>query len=307
MVNRDDESHEVIWEMKCRFSALVCLTGMAIILVSAGPAIAEFDGEATQDGIETSVSRTVLDRARTGLDLQSGGPEERVFEYTSVMACQFSVPGGASAEVGCVGAVQACAGNTAEQGLGPQVRLFRRELGPGGVPVGGWQLIGTTCHPDLVPGESGLGMAQILAAFHNTAWAKPEVHVQPEGNLTLVTLPTYFEVIWPAAGFEPGEVDTVSLLGSQVRIRPTVHGYTYVFGDGATTGPTRSPGGPYPDGEITHVYPKAGVYDTRIEITYGGQFSIGGGPWLPIPDIVTVAGPDQPVTVTTARSRLVIR
>jgi hypothetical protein len=42
-------------------------------------------------------------------------------------------------------------------------------------------------------------------------------------------------------------------------------------------------------------------------ITYGGEFSIGGGAWIPIPDTVTVAGRSQPVTVKTARSRLVIR
>jgi hypothetical protein len=45
------------------------------------------------------------------------------------------------------------------------------------------------------------------------------VHIQPEGNLTLVTLPTFFEVKWPSAGFQPGEIDTTTLLGHRVRIR----------------------------------------------------------------------------------------
>jgi len=150
-------------------------------------------------------------------------------------------------------------------------------------------------------------MAQILAAFHNTAWAKPAVHVQPEGNVTLVTLPTYFEVTWPTAGFQPGEIDSTTLLGNGVRIRPTVKGYSYVFGDGTESGPTLSPGGSYPDGDITHAYAKAGIYDSHIDITYGGEFSVAGGSWIPIPDTVTVAGPIQPLTVRTARARLVTR
>jgi len=207
-----------------------------------------------------------------------------------------------------VGAIQACAGNTPQQGQGPQIRLYRRELGANGIPAAtGWELIGTTCFPDLVPGKPVLGMALILAAFHNTGWSKPAVHIQPEGNVTLVTLPTYFQVAWPAAGFQPGEIDTVSLLGNQVRIRPTVQGFTYVFGDGTTTGPTLSSGGQYPSGDVTHAYPKAGTYNSHIDITYGGEFSIGGGAWIPIPDTVTVAGTVQTVTVRTARARLVTR
>ena len=207
-----------------------------------------------------------------------------------------------------MGAIQACAGNTPQQGQGPLVRLYRRELDANGIPMAtGWQLIGTTCYPDLVPGKPVLGLGQILAAFHNTPWAKPTVHIQPEGNVTLVTLATYFEVSWPTAGFQPGEIDTITLLGNPVRIRPTVQSYTYVFGDGTSSGATTSPGGPYPDGDITHAYPKAGTYDTHIDITYGGEFSVAGGAWVPIPDTVTVAGPVQPLTVKTARARLVIR
>ena len=185
------------------------------------------------------------------------------------------------------------------------VQLFRRELVANGSAATPWQSIGTTCFPELTPGRQVLGLAQILAAFHNTPWSKPTLRVQPEGNVTLVTLPTYFAVTWPAAGFQPGEADTVMLLGQPVRIRPTLDHYSYVFGDGTTLGPTSSPGGPYPDGDITHAYAKAGTYNTHIDITFGGEFSVAGGAWVPIPDTVTVAGPVQPVTVRTAQARLV--
>ena len=187
------------------------------------------------------------------------------------------------------------------------VRLYRRELNAAGNPITGWTTIGTTCYPELVPGKPVLGMGQILAAFRNTPWAKPTVHIQPVGNATLVTLPTYFAVTWTQAGFQPGEADTVTLLGQQVQIRPTLESYSYVFGDGTTLGPTASPGGPYPSGDITHAYPKAGTYDTHIDITFGGEFTLDGGAWITIPDTVTVAGPVQPLTVKTSHARLVTR
>ena len=260
---------------------------------------------ATQDGLRLgaeSVTSLV-----SGKNPQSGRASANSYEYTSVYACPTNIPGDTTADVPCTGAIQGCAGNTPAQGQGPLVRLYRRELDSSGSPIGGWTGIGTTCFPDLVPGKPVLGLGQILAAFHNTPWAKPTAHIQPEGNATLVTLATYFEVNWPTAGFQPGEIDTVTLIGTPVRIRPTVQAYRYVFGDGTSFGPTPSAGGAYPDGDITHAYPKAGTYNTHIDITYGGEFSIAGGAWLPIPDSVTVAGSLQPLTVKTANARLVTR
>jgi len=206
-----------------------------------------------------------------------------------------------------MGAVQACARNTPAQGLGPQIRLYRRQLDANGKMLTGWVLVGTTCLPELVPGKPVLGMALILAAFHNTAFARPTVHMQPEGNVTLITLATYFEANWPTAGFQPSEVDTVIMMGSQVRIRPTNQGYTYFFGDGTSEGPTSSPGGVYPSGDITHTYPKAGTFSSHIDITYGGEFSVDGSPWLPIDDTVSITGQTQTVTVKTAKARLVTK
>src|SRR5665647_646912 len=261
------------WPMSGGKAATVCI---ALLVFSAGPAAADYGGEVAQEGVQTSVTNAGLDRANKGLDIKTGAADKRTFEYTSVYACPTNVPGDNTADVPCTGAIQGCAGNTPAQGQGPLVRLYRRELDASGSPMGGWTSIGTTCFPDLVPGKPVLGLGQILAAFHNTPWAKPTAHIQPEGNVTLVTLATYFEVNWPTAGFQPGEIDTVTLLGTPVRIRPTIQGYTYVFGDGTSFGPTPSAGGAYPDGDITHAYAKAGIYSTHIDITYGGEFSVAG-------------------------------
>ena len=287
-----------------RLLLTACLA-VLLLIVNHVDAFADFSGTNTSDGVQTSLTRVELGRARNGLDLKTGQPDTRSFEYASGYACPYNTLGGT--DILCPSAVATCAGNTPAQGLGPLIRLYRRELNPSGAPVAGWQIIGTTCLVDLVPGKPVLGMGQILAAFNNTPWSKPTVHIQPEGNLTLVTLPTYFAVVWPEAGFQPGEADTVTLLGQPVQIRPTLDHYSYVFGDNTTSGPTTSAGGPYPGGDITHTYPTAGIYNTHVDITFGGEFRISGGDWVPIPDTVTVAGSIQPLTVKTAHARLVIR
>jgi hypothetical protein len=118
-------------------------------------------------------------------------------------------------------------------------------------------------------------------------------------------LPTFFEVTWAKAGAQPGEIDTTTLLGHQVRIRPKAKSYTYYFGDETRFGPTTSPGGIYPNGDITHVYPKRGVYHTHIEVDYGGEYSVDGGVWRPIPGTVHISGPVQPLTVKASYARLI--
>ena len=298
------------WTSACPSSwpSLLVLAVQPISTASAADCGNAINCDIDAGGATVGTTQEVLERAKNGLDLQTGEPDKRVWEYTSATACQHSIPGSAGADIPCAGAVQACAGNTPAQGQGPQVRLYRREVDAKGVPISAaWLPIGTTCFPELVPGEPVLGIGLILAAFHNTAWAKPVAHTQPEGNVTLVTLPTFFEVTWPAAGFRPGQIDPVTLMGRRVQIRPTSNGFTYLFGDGSSPLQTDSPGGIYPDGDITHAYAKAGVDRVQIDITYGGEFSVEGGEWIPIPDLVTVAGAPQTLTVKTANARLVIK
>jgi len=285
--------------------SFVILNGLPTSSATAADCGKDINCNVATGGAAVGLTRVELGRARNGLDLKTGAPDTRSYEYASGYACPYNTLGGT--DTLCPSAVQACAGNTPAQGLGPLIRLYRRELGANGAPAAGWQIVGTTCLVNLVPGKPVLGLGQILAAFHNTPWSKPTVHIQPAGNVTLVTLPTYFAVAWPEAGYEPGEADTVTLLGQPVQIRPTLDHFSYVFGDGTTSGPTTSGGGPYPSGDITHSYPTAGIYNTHVDITFGGEFSVSGGAWVPIPDTVTVAGPLQALTVKTAHSRLVIR
>jgi hypothetical protein len=153
-------------------------------------------------------------------------------------------------------------------------------------------------------------MQLILAAFHDTKFAKPAVNIQPKGNVTLVTLPTYFEVVWPEAGFEPDEIDKpdpATVAGFNVEIRPVFRSANYIYGDGSSSGPTESLGGPYPEGDITKEYAKPGTVQVRADVTYGGQFRVNGGEWVDIPAEVVIQGTPEALQVKTAEARLVTR
>jgi hypothetical protein len=150
-------------------------------------------------------------------------------------------------------------------------------------------------------------MAQILSAFRQTDFAIPTVALEPRGGVTLVTLPTYFQVLWSSDGFEPGEIDRpdpARMLGYRVEIRPVLRSVTYLYGDGTTSGETHSLGGPYPSGDITHRYSRGGDVEVRADVTYAGQYRVNGGAWLDIPDTVTVRGAPQTLHVRSARARL---
>ncbi len=169
-----------------------------------------------------------------------------------------------------------------------------------------WTVVGVTCYSDIAPGaQPRLTMQQITEAFMRTPWAKPTVRIQPEGEVTLVNLKTFYRVSWGEDGFEPGEVDVKTLLGVQVHIRPKLVRFTYQFGDGASEGPTTSAGGVWPDGNVTHTYRDRGEFETRVVTTFGADVSLDGRDWFEIPQTVDVPGPVTTVTVREARAVLV--
>jgi len=85
----------------------------------------------------------------------------------------------------------------------------------------------------------------------------------------LINVPVYFWNDMPAL-FR----SKVDLIGEviDVTMRPS---FTWAFGDGGFTS-TTDPGGPYPNGKITHTYSRPGVYPVILITTWGGTFSHNG-------------------------------
>jgi len=85
----------------------------------------------------------------------------------------------------------------------------------------------------------------------------------------LINVPVYFWNDMPAV-FR----SKVDLIGEviDVTMRPS---FTWAFGDGGFTS-TSDPGGPYPNGKVTHTYSRPGVYPVILITTWGGTFSHNG-------------------------------
>ena len=204
-----------------------------------------------------------------------------------------------------------CQRTTDPEGLGPAVACSGGKwIERASQLPGGWRSLetaGHTCFPELVPGAGhALTMAMIRDAFHDTDFSVPTVNIQPEGDVTLVNLPTFFEVKFPAAGFGPDEVDTpdpARLLGYRIEVRPRLKSITYHLGT-TTIGPTTSLGGPHPTGDIRATYAQPGSHQVRADIVYTGQFRVGGSQWFDIPGDVDLQGTPVTLTVREATSRL---
>lgn len=99
---------------------------------------------------------------------------------------------------------------------------------------------------------------------------------------------------------------TTELAGFPVQVRVAPETFTWDFGDGATLGPTPNAGEPLPVGswdvptETSHVYSATGDMSVQLTTTFSGQYSLAGGPWLPVDGVSTVVS--DPVQLSVWRS-----
>lgn len=263
------------------------------------------DGDGVYTGYTKSETVGLVDALPPGSDPAN---PSAIYQYVAVIDCiPPNSPEQPRLEI-CGYAVNFCLDNVPNSS-GPRSIIYRRTANPDGSDPGAWSEVGPTCWTDSVPAASGqpavaLTEAMIVEQFHRTDFALPQAVIQPPDGTTLVNLPVYFELAWPEQGFEPSEVDTTTLVGHEVRIRPTLVGATYVTGDGGSIGPTTSLGGGYPDGDVTHTYEQAGEVAPYITVEFGGEVSVDGGDWTTIPSTATVDGPASPLQVLASRNRL---
>lgn len=233
---------------------------------------------------------------------------EVAYEYAWAIACPgFDVGtlvAGSTVGDTCATANAACV----NQGIGTNRLVYRRVLGSRGA----WIPIGTTCGnstPQGAPPAPPIPtLAQIQRAFLALPFAKPTVNIQPEGDVTLVNLPTYFEAQWPSGKLGPGDISKpVQLLSWSIEFRIDPAEYNYTYGDGTASGPTADLGGPHPEGRIRHTYqqpnPAAAV---KVDATLTGSYRVNGGAnWIPLSGVADLQ--DEPVVtleVREAKARL---
>ena len=136
--------------------------------------------------------------------------------------------------------------------------------------------------------------------FQRLPLAPSAIHIQPPTGWTLANVPT---IVY--ASDEPQTLRT-TVLGVDVTVRASPVRFTWTFGDGSAPLATPDPGRPYPNATITHEYRVEGALRIGLATQWTGDFLVDGfNTWLPVDGTAQTVGPSEPLTVYTARSRLV--
>ncbi|MAS56354.1 MAG: hypothetical protein CMJ44_17365 [Pimelobacter sp.] len=160
--------------------------------------------------------------------------------------------------------------------------------------------VGETCVTEQEAAEQQqVTPARVLRAFRRLDWPESELVIEPPDGRTLVNFDTNFYT----ADDSPVR-QRVTLLNQSVLIEATPTTYTWHFGDG-TTLDTASPGAPYPALDVTHDYARAEQYAPSLDTTYTGRYRLAGGPWIAIPETLTVPGAAQELEAVEALPTLV--
>ena len=101
---------------------------------------------------------------------------------------------------------------------------------------------------------------------------------------------------------EPVTLDTV-LLGFPVQVRAEPSRFSWDFGDG-TVLPTSDPGAPYPDLTTWHEYVTPGQVAITLTTTYTGEYSVAGGPFIPIAGTAEIASEPVGLELVATSNRL---
>lgn len=159
--------------------------------------------------------------------------------------------------------------------------------------------VGDVCVPENEVDETNIAQL-IIRQFRRISWPDSNLVVQPPKGKTLVNFETNFYTL------DKTPIDqTVIVANRRVEIRAIPTTYTFDFGDGEAT-TTSSPGRPHPNLDITHVYDQLGTVAVRLDTTYSGEYRIGNGSWIAIPNTLTVAGEPQDLEILEALPQLVL-
>ncbi|WP_404321398.1 hypothetical protein [Arthrobacter luteolus] len=143
---------------------------------------------------------------------------------------------------------------------------------------------------------------EILRAFQEAPITPGSMTLQPSPH-TLIGAHTNVYVEAQPQVFE------MQLLGQSIRIEVEPTEYTFDYGDGTTYGPVSAPGGPLPEarwGEPTptsHMYSQTGDFTVGITTFFSGQYSVNGGPMIPMDGRAEVSSPPQALSVWRSESR----
>jgi hypothetical protein len=288
---------------------------VAALLAAANPAAfadnhdvwnADVDGDTVRVGGEQSSSVQQIGSTTQddeGSDDSGSTPTGPMVQSLWIPDCPDTTP---YDEVMCETAL-ACPENAGlENPTYVRVRLYQQEVDrETGDPLTEWQHIGTQCVTVEELAEAAAEQAEgpsllqlVIQEWQSVQIPAATIGINPPDGRALVNFETIFFTDAGEKAFP------VTVLGRSVVIYAIPIDYTWHHGDG-TSQITQSPGAPYPDKEITHLFETMGTVNPRVDVRYRAEFTVDGGARQPIPGIATVTGTSEELTVLEARTRLV--
>jgi hypothetical protein len=283
-----------------RFFVLI----FAISLTTAVPYNAEADSpdsiitaQADQDSAElwAEQSRRAA-RSQSHRENRPAAATRPQIMRTYIPACEGNTPGADSLGTLCPRAVTLCAATPDPTDLGFWV--FTAPVGP--AASADWTTTGElVCRGAGNPGDAPAIEPVVTAEdFRRLPLPASQIMIQPPSGRTLVNIPTNLYA----------DSATVTLpttvLGQPVRVRATPLRFRWSYGDGEVR-TTTDPGAPYPELRTAHTYRQPGADKLDLRTTYSGEYSVDGGPWLPIDGLAVVNSPGSTLTVIAAENHLV--
>ncbi len=192
----------------------------------------------------------------------------------------------------CFGAVEEC---PAGQVLQPARESRSRPAGT--TQWGPWEPLSTaTC---VTPGENDL-VDNVRTAFAEMTVTPPPVTVIDGRGWTFVPIDT---IVY--SDDEPQTL-TTTVGGTPIEIRATPVEWHWDFGDKTKPLTTTTPGGPYPDKTVSHVYTHLDTYQVTLTTTWQGQWRLAGETaWRDVDGQNVTTSTSEPFTTHEIRTRLV--
>lgn len=176
--------------------------------------------------------------------------------------------------------------------------IYTASAGPPAPGPGDWTSTGqVVCRGANQPPDE-IEPVVTAADFRRLPLPAAGLRVEPPSRQTLVNIPTNLFAASRTA------ILPTRILGLPVRVRATPLRFRWTYGDGGTLS-TANAGGPYPQLDTAHTYRRPGRRTVQLSTTYRGEYSVTGGPWLPIDGVATVTSPSTTVTVRSAENELV--
>jgi hypothetical protein len=221
----------------------------------------------------------------------------RRFVQTLVPACQGNLPQ-SRRNLGtlCAQAAGLCASTADPDDVGYWV--YTAPAGPPDPGPADWTSTGQVVCRGADEPEDAIVPVVTAADFRRLPLPAAGLKVQPPTRQTLVNIPTNLYADSRAA------ILPTQILGFAVRVRATPLRFRWNYGDG-TDLRTDNAGGPYPQLDTAHTYRQPGTRTVRLSTTYEGEYSVSGGPWLPIDGVAIVESQPTTLTVRSAKNHLV--